>query len=184
MKVKKGIKIILNVLFYIILAFLIYASLSVLIYTKNEKQPEIFGYKFYVVLTGSMKPNIEPSDLIVTKKVDVNEICNGDVITFKVEGVDNVTTHRVKEIINSEQGIRFVTQGDANNIADLAPVREENIEGKVVKVVPKAGKMVDFIKNNLVAILSVIIAVFVLIIVLISILDALKNKKNKNKVFK
>lgn len=177
MKVKKILRAILNILFYLILAFLIYTSFSIVAATKRGEQPEIFGYKFYVVLTGSMKPNIEPGDLIVTKDISVNEIECGDIITFKVEGVDSVTTHRVKEIINSEEGISFITQGDANNITDKDPVIGEDIQGRVVKVVPDAGKAVDFMKNNLIIVLTVIIAIFILIIVITALIGGLKKSK-------
>lgn len=180
MKVKKILKSILNILFYLILAFLIYTSFSIVAATKRGEQPEIFGYKFYVVLTGSMKPNIEPGDLIVTKEIAVNEIDCGDIITFKVEGVDSVTTHRVKEIIDSEDGISFLTKGDANNIEDKDPVKEEDIQGRVVKVIPDAGKTVDFVKNNLIIILATIIAIFVLIIVITTLIDGLKRNKVKD----
>ena len=180
MKVRKILKFIGNILFYLILAFLIYTSFSIVAATKRGEQPEIFGYKFYVVLTGSMKPNIEPGDLIVTRETEVSEIECGDIITFKVEGVDSVTTHRVKEIIDSKDGISFLTQGDANNIEDKEPVEAGDVQGRVVKVIPDAGKVVDFMKNNLIIILAIIIAVFVLIIVITSLIGGLKKSKIKD----
>lgn len=177
MKVKKILKYILNILFYLILAFLIYTSFSIVAATKRGEQPKIFGYKFYVVLTGSMKPNIEPGDLIVTKEISADEISCGDIITFKVDGVDSVTTHRVKEIMDSKEEISFITQGDANNIIDKNPVLEDDIQGKVVKVIPDAGKVVDFIKNNLIIVLAVIIGIFILIIIITIFIDGLKKSK-------
>ena len=46
-----------------------------------------------------------------------------------------------------------------------------------MKVVPDAGKAVDFMKNNLIIILTVIIAIFILIIVITALIGGLKKSK-------
>ena len=48
--------------------------------------------------------------------------------------------HRVVEITTSENGERqFIFKGDHNNAEDLRPVVDEQIVGKYIGRVPKAG---------------------------------------------
>lgn len=179
MKVKKIIGSVLNIVFYLLLVFMIYTSFKVVTATRNGKQPEIFGYKFYVVLTGSMKPNIEPNDLIIIKNINPDDIKSGDIITFQNENVDSVTTHRVKEVTESDGSVSLITKGDANNIEDENPVKGDKVQGRVVKVIPKAGRTVDFMKKNIVIILAVIVASFALIIIIFALIKCLKKKEIK-----
>ncbi|MGL4106842.1 signal peptidase I [Clostridium sp. LP20] len=169
---KKGIvKIIGNLLFYLILIFLLALSFSVLKAKKEGKQPEFFGYKFFVILTGSMSPTIEPGDLIVVKDLPKDEIKVDDIITFG-KTTDSITTHRVKEV-RAEDRIKFITQGDANNIQDPAPVFEENVQGSVVKIIPRVGGTVKYIQEN---ILMIMIIILILILAGIAIKEIIKNK--------
>ena len=83
----------------------------------------ILGYTYFVVASGSMSGTIEVNDIIfvkLTDKVNVN-----DVVTFKSrEGA--IITHRLISVDDS----RYVTKGDANNVAD-EPIDQDQIIGKV-----------------------------------------------------
>jgi signal peptidase len=94
------------------------------------------------VLTGSMRPNLPPGTLVVTKPTPPEEIGVGDVITYQLEsGQATLVTHRVVERrVNSADGeIRFITQGDNNNTADAEPVRPVQIRGTVWYAIPYLG---------------------------------------------
>lgn len=90
-----------------------------------------------VIATGSMEPLIMPGDVILIDKRDIKDIKMGDVVQFKRE--DIYISHRIIEIVDmgSEQDYR--TKGDNNSVADSELVREEQIKGKVVGVIPKIG---------------------------------------------
>ena len=90
-----------------------------------------------VVATGSMEPIIKPGDVILIKKIGYKEVEAGEVIQFKRD--DILVTHRVMEIIESTEGLRFRTKGDNNRSEDVRLVKPEEVKGKVVKVVPKIG---------------------------------------------
>ena len=179
MNVKKILKGILNILFYLILALMIYVCFVVVNASRKGEQPKVFGYSFYIVLTGSMQPDIKPGDLVVVKEIEPEAIRIGDVITFANDNDDNVTTHRVKEVIESVDDVSFITQGDANNIEDKNPVKGENVQGRLVKTIPGLGKTVDFMKNNSAVVLASIIAVFVLIIIIMTVISGLKKEEVK-----
>lgn len=89
----------------------------------------------------------------------------GDVITFgKVGNRKTPITHRIAEIkVNSGTPIYF-TEGDANRRIDQAVVRNEDILGKVVFIVPYIGYLVDFIKKPLGFVLIILLPLTVVII--------------------
>ena len=94
------------------------------------------------VLTGSMRPNLPPGTLVVTKPTPAEEIGVGDVITYQLEsGQATLVTHRVIErSVNSADGeISFITQGDNNNTPDAEPVRPVQTRGTVWYAIPYLG---------------------------------------------
>ena len=102
--------------------------------------------------------------------------------TFIIKFVYYITTHRVKEVINEEGKIKYITQGDANNVQDPSPVPEEVLIGKVVKCIPKVGNIMAWMKSNLMIIMGSIFAITALLVignVLVSKLKAIDEQENK-----
>lgn len=156
---KKIVSYIGNFLFYGFLVACICLSLSIVQAMRQGVQPSILGYKFFIVLTGSMSPNINVGDLIIVKESSADGIEVGDVITYSV-GNDNVVTHRVKEVINNNQ-IQFITQGDANNVEDMHPVSHENLVGKVVYQLVGMGSKIQFIQENILIVVGLLMAMMI-----------------------
>lgn len=127
----KIINIVLNILIGIvgiILFITIYNNIQVKILGNDYSS--FFGYSIFEVQTGSMLDTIEPSDWIIVKyaeKIDLD-----DIITYEKDG--EFITHRV---IESYKGT-YVTRGDANASKD-EPISQEQIVGKVVKILPHFG---------------------------------------------
>lgn len=146
MKIKRLLFIFGKVLKAVLLVFIIVILLSN-VYTAaakklfGQKNPTFFGFTSSVVLTGSMSPAIEPNDLVITHKQ--SGYSAGDIITFYSEG--SSVTHRI--ITADTDGYR--TQGDANNAADLSPVKDESVTGRVILVIPKIGALFGFVKTPL-----------------------------------
>ncbi|ADC65845.1 peptidase S26B, signal peptidase [Ferroglobus placidus DSM 10642] len=94
-----------------------------------------------VVLSGSMVPYMYPGDLILVKKIDPNEISVGDVICFKdPSGRENVLiTHRVVNVTERDGKLVFKTKGDALEEVDFFEVKEEDIVGTPVLLIPMIG---------------------------------------------
>jgi signal peptidase len=98
------------------------------------------------VLSGSMRPGIQPGDAVVVAGVgDPAEIAIGDVIAYLPYPNDpTLVTHRVTGISAIGDGGReFTTQGDANNSAD-APVLDYQVRGKVMYTVPLIGRYTNW----------------------------------------
>lgn len=96
----------------------------------------LFGVRTFLISGGSMEPILKAGDVVIVRHGQVEDIQIGDVILFN-DG-SRAVLHRVMEIKPANDGVEFITQGDANNIAD-APVRMDQVEGKAVIKVPKIG---------------------------------------------
>ena len=129
-------------LFSIVLMAVILLQLAGSVFGEHEL-PALFGYSCLSVLSGSMEPAVSAGDLIVIHRQ--TDYKNGDIITFSEDGF--YTTHR---IIASDAG-GYRTKGDANNIQDAAPVRSEQVSGKVKWIIPKAGKLFLAVRSPLAA---------------------------------
>lgn len=94
----------------------------------------------HTVLTGSMRPSIEPGSLIAVRETPVDDLQLGDVITYQLRpGEPALVTHRVIGFVTDADGIAAVlTRGDANS-SDDPPVLPVQIRGEVVYVVPWLG---------------------------------------------
>lgn len=101
--------------------------------------PEVFGYSYLAVLTGSMKPAVSAGDLIIIHRQTDYHV--GDIITFSENGF--LTTHRISAV--GPDG--FQTRGDANSAADSSPVPLEQIMGRVVWVLPGVGNALLFLRT-------------------------------------
>lgn len=159
-KKKEGpIKFILSVLSYALFIWLLLIGITLLIYVADIKITESKGeipnpkYNAYVVLTGSMVPEILINDVVVTKKIEPSELKIDDVITFvssdtRFEGL--IVTHRIKEIfVDSTTGeYSFTTKGDSNNTADYTLAKGSNVLGKVIFKIPKLGYVQTFLATK------------------------------------
>ena len=102
--------------------------------------------KIFVVLSGSMEPEIKTGSVIVVKPVANYNI--GDIITFgKNTKTETPTTHRIVEVLNENGKTIYTTKGDANNSTDNAKIAENKIIGKVYLDVPYLGYAVDTAKK-------------------------------------
>ena len=103
-------------------------------------------------MSGSMVPNILKDDIIINKKIDnPEELGINDVITFtsvSPESRGTTITHRIVSIVNGEEGISFVTKGDANPIQDSTPVPFSNVIGKVYLRIPRLGGIQVFVAQK------------------------------------
>ena len=114
---KKVFKIIDTVLFSCVLVVAL--CLCVMIF--------FFHIKSVVVISGSMEPEIDQRD----QSVDP-----GDVIAYRIG--DTMIVHRV---VDQNNDGTYITKGDSNDTADPASVTKQQIVGKEIFCVPKAGKV-------------------------------------------
>ncbi len=96
------------------------------------------------VLTGSMRPDIKPGDLVVTSRVPVTSLHVGDVVVFRPPGQTLARVHRIASLKQLGAGrIAVTTKGDAN--ADIDPWGKISMKGSTYRErfsIPAAGWVV------------------------------------------
>ncbi len=167
-------KKILSILILIILIPILLISLIILInsYINPTQIPSFFGWKPFIVLSGSMETQISAGDIVVVKQVDTNTLKKGDVIAFK-DG-DIVVTHRIDNIIEEEGMTKYITKGDNNNNQDSGYVLSQQIEGKYEFKIARLGNLAMFIQTPLGMI--VCLSIPILILLIFQITDLKKDK--------
>jgi signal peptidase I len=75
--------------------------------------------RFTVVDSGSMRPTLNPGDVVMLKSERASEMAVGQIVAFHPPGEPRLTViHRVRAIRDTRGGIVFRTKGDANNAVD------------------------------------------------------------------
>lgn len=110
----------------------------------------------YVVLSGSMEPELSPGDVVVVRSVPPERIQEGDAITFRDEEGDRIT-HRVVEKRTTEDGVVYRTKGDANDYPDPELVSHSQVLGSVWFHVPAVGRFFYFVQRPLVQGLLIVV---------------------------
>ncbi len=152
-KIKKR----LNIMFYVILIPLLAYNMALIVQAvvRPNETPAFLGYKMYVIISGSMQPELEVGDIVVVKKINPNDLKKDDVISFR-KG-QTIITHRIVEVKNAEEKLQFLTKGDNNNTNDKDLVSDKEIEGIVVNKIQKIGKIVLKLRDKTLIIVIILI---------------------------
>ncbi len=158
-KSKKSIfSIILKLLSTIVIAFVCVITLFLLYYivtsqlhAKDENYRP--GISIYTIVSPSMNPVIKVYDIVVNTKVNnPKDIQMGDIITYKSKAPNSegmTITHRVIAIDKTQDGqYEYMTQGDNNSEPDSLFVTFDQVIGKEIMIIPKAGKLQFLIANR------------------------------------
>ena len=185
MKKQKTTQTIKTILFYVVTLFLlVYVSLSLFL---PEKVIDVFRFQLTTIstLTESMRPTIEPGDVIMLKKVDEEDIEINDVISFynyargqnrqgETVWIKIRIVHRLIDI-DDETGA-YITQGDNNTSIDtiydengnITDLTYDQVIGAYVFRLPFVGTIVTGLRNPvLVGLLIVNIGIIVVIVKLV-----------------
>lgn len=95
-----------------------------------------------VVLTGSMKPAINPGDLVIAASTSLVAPVVGKVVLYSVRDLQgNVVTVWCHRIIAGNSTDGFTIKGDANDQADLGLISVNDIQSVVVLRIPFVGHL-------------------------------------------
>ena len=111
--------------------------------------PHVLGYRTMTMLTGSMAPQINPGDVVVSSPLAVSDVTPGMVISYHIPVDDHrVVTHRVVSVERGTDGsVTVQTKGDANLTAD--PWKATLSGGtayQVRAVLPKLGYLIEALR--------------------------------------
>lgn len=146
---KKVLKIVVNVLAWVLLIFALLVTLVVFSTGRNNGVANLFGFIPLTVESDSMKPTFKTDDLIICREVDdVYDLKEDDVITFwtYIDGQRVKNTHRIVDIDDQNGTLSFTTRGDNNPTDDSTSVKPADIIGKWTgSRIPGFGKVMRFL---------------------------------------
>ena len=125
--------------------------------------PYFFGYSVMNIVSGSMEDTIPAGTYILIQKTDASEIKKGDIICFysddpAIKGYPNTHTV-VEDPIYGENGIEFVTKGDANLLKDEETAKGDKLIGRYVTNLPLLTKFAQSLRGNGVYFFMIILGV-------------------------
>ena len=155
------VKLIFVVLICLYLAFIIIQNVS--------GNRSVFGYRMFDIASSSMSGVYEVHDVILVKDYDTNKLKVGEDIVYNGEraGLDGkLVTHRIIKIENNEKdgGRVFTTKGVKNEVEDPA-IKDDQIIGKVVGIVPVISPVNHIVKSQV----GFFLCVFCPIVIIISL---------------
>lgn len=162
--VKKALGIVSKVLTWIVIAItvfmMIFTVFSTLTFDRNDRN--LFGIRFYIVLSDSMSPSennkndkvhFNAGDIVLIKNVkDATALQPGDVIAFISQNSDSfgqTITHMIREVKTSDNGkVEYVTYGTNTGTDDETLVEPEYVLGKYAGKLPCVGHFFSFLKTT------------------------------------
>lgn len=126
----------------------VFFSLSIVVITNASKAGNsIFGYTFLQVLSDSMSPEFERGDVIVAQSYNGETLSVGDVVVFVAPSGANqgkTVTHRIVEVMNDGENVKYRTKGDAAQFADSWELSAQDIKAVYIKVMPFITQASEF----------------------------------------
>jgi len=110
--------------------------------------PLLFGYRTFIVMSGSMEPAIHTGDVVVDKRIDPMDVQVGDVVTYRDPDHENrLITHRVRGVRTLGGKVYFVTKGDANTDSQKWAIATDGTVGVVRFRVVKLGFVLFYVNR-------------------------------------
>lgn len=124
------------------------------------------------VLSGSMRPGLQPGDVVVTQRVPVSDLHVRDVVVFYPPNeTRQQTVHRIVKLTVKGTTTSITTWGDANLVADPG---SSSLRGttayRMVRVVPLAGYPAIWLQNGGRGLLAIGLGAILLVAALVTIL--------------
>jgi len=111
--------------------------------------PHVLGYRTMTMLTGSMAPQINPGDVVITTPLDVQDVTEGMIISYHIPIDDHrVVTHRVVSVDHGADGtVTVQTKGDANTAEDpWQATLQGDTAYQVRAVIPEIGHAIQWLR--------------------------------------
>ncbi len=133
---QKVFHIISSLLYYLFIAILCVILFVGVRSKMNNTLPTVLGYNIFTVKTGSMVPTLPIGCYIVVKEADDPAAIAADTITtFRFED-GTIVTHRIIEVLETEDGVRYRTKGDnPDNDPDAELLSPERVIGTLQLVI-------------------------------------------------
>jgi len=186
-KENKALRTIGNILYYMLFVIIILILLVVIIQRVSNNTLSLAGYRIFNIVSGSMMPDYEIGDILISKAIDAKDVKIGDDVVYigkksPLQGM--IVTHRVIEKKEENGVYTFRTKGIANEESDPT-INGDQIYGKIIYKVQTLS-FISKIINNLYAFYFCIFVPLSIIIIkkITDIIYCIKHKddeENKDK---
>jgi signal peptidase I len=124
------------------------------------------------VLSGSMRPAMQPGDVVVTQRVPISDLRVRDVVVFYPPNqTAHQTVHRIVKLTVKGTTTSITTWGDANPGADTAISSLKGTTAyRMVRVVPLLGYPAIWLQNGGRGLLAIALGAILLIAATVTIL--------------
>lgn len=142
-------KKVLKVSSYILFLLLLIIVVVFLVNRSSGASKSVLGYRTYIILSDSMKPEFKAGDLIFVKEVNTEDLLVNDIISYTSRDpltFGDVITHQIVAI--SPDGKEFVTKGINSDSVDPYSVPEDLIIGEYKFKIPSVGYFFNFLQTN------------------------------------
>lgn len=148
-------------------AMMVFTVVSVNTFDRNDR--DIFGLRFYIVLSDSMSAtDFDAGDLVLVKKVDPTTLQEGDIIAYQSQNSENygaTVTHKIRAKTRDKNGNPgFITYGTTTGVDDETVVTYPFILGKYQMALPGVGTFFQFLKTTQGYIVCILIPFLLLIL--------------------
>ncbi|MDQ8046178.1 MAG: signal peptidase I [Solirubrobacteraceae bacterium] len=125
--------------------------------------PVVLGWRPYTVLTGSMRPGIQPGDVVMDRPIRITQAHVGQVVTFSdPTRHGELVTHRIRSIAHAAGMTTVETRGDANTTSEHWTIATKDRVGLVVYRLPKIGKVAVLVRSRVGILLVIVVPVLLL----------------------
>jgi signal peptidase len=124
------------------------------------------------VLSGSMRPGLQPGDVVITQRVPITDLHVRDVVVFHPPNESETqTVHRIVKLTVKSGTTSITTRGDANTVDDPTVSSLGGTTAyRVVRVVPLIGYPAVWLQNGNHGMLAIALGAILLIAAVVTVL--------------
>ena len=165
---KKIIKIVLKILYQILIIMCVILTLIIVFQKVTNSNRSIGGYRIFRVITGSMEPEYDVGQVVISKEVAAEDIEVGDAIVYLGAYGDyngKIIMHSVVAIDKDENGnLNFHAKGLHSASVEDPQIKESQIFGVVKfksKILTVLYKLATSIYSSFIIIIVLVLNVFI-----------------------
>lgn len=181
-KDNKILRILMTVIKALITIFLIMLICITLIQRVSNNNFAIGGIRVFTIITGSMLPEYEVGDMIISIETSPEKIEIGDNVVYKglVDDFNGkIVTHKVIDKTKTNDGYNFITKG-LNNTVEDPEINEDQIIGKVIYKTVILSFISKLISNT--ATFYCVIFIPFVFLVFLEIIESKEEKNSKEEI--
>lgn len=190
-KVKKGLKITANVLFWIFFALALAMTIFAFTAKSSATGAPQFGDKVLLsVKSDSMKDTFKTNDIIICKipkdNAELSSYQKDDVVVFELEiepGNKQNVAHRIVSVIDTGSGVEYQTKGDNNEVVDGGYRMAGDIKAKWTgKKLTVLGPIISFLQTSVGFLCCIVLPLCIFFVYeVVQLVLLIVKMKNKNK---